>query len=228
MADFASYEREYRDRSATITCATNELETLLGQARQHKILIIEEELLALGGDVRNMEVALQSAPEGNKQQLKTTIANYRSGLQQLQREFEKAKDLSRKRTDRQELLGSGNGNGNGGDGEELSPAARNGTAALLNTTRKIGQSGETIKNSMRLVEEMSALGDDTMGRLRRDREVIERSIATTRETATSVSRARRMLTMMQRRNVMNKLAMVGIIVLLIIAIVFVIYLKASS
>ena len=68
---------------------------------------------------------------------------------------------------------------------------------------------------------------DTMNQLRGQREVLEKAVVVNREVSDNLSQGHRILNSISRRSIQNKLIMFGVAILLILAIVFLIYLKLS-
>ena len=75
--------------------------------------------------------------------------------------------------------------------------------------------------------EAEGIAIDTSNQLRIQRDILERATANNREIGDHLSQGHRVLNIMTRRSIQNKLIMFGIAILLISTIVFLIYIKLS-
>jgi len=142
------------------------------------------------------------------------LQNFQKDAANLKKEFEKAKTAAA----RSDLLaGSGPGARSPGNDEHRERMAAN--------TQRLHNQGQTLDNARRLVAEMDDFAEDTKNNLRKQGDDIRRTIGGVRETSAEVSRARKMLGMLQRRNLVNKLIIYGVIVFLVLVILLVLYVK---
>lgn len=210
---FETYEKEFCDLSGAITCDINDLQTM-GSSKQ-KVQELETKMSTLQEAIRNMELELASLPAAKKTQLTVRLRNFQANASNLKKEFEKAKVS----VNRKELIGASGGV------RFISAADEEHRDRLQANTDRLAKQSDTLKNARRLVGEMEDLGEDTKGRLRSQREGMERTLNTVRETNQEMTRTRKILSLIQRRSLMNKVIIFAVIFVLILVLVLIIYFK---
>eukprot|EP01010_Urceolus_cornutus_P000791 NODE_1300_length_977_cov_263.033405_g998_i0.p1 GENE.NODE_1300_length_977_cov_263.033405_g998_i0~~NODE_1300_length_977_cov_263.033405_g998_i0.p1 ORF type:complete len:284 (+),score=71.28 NODE_1300_length_977_cov_263.033405_g998_i0:73-924(+) len=223
---FEGYEKEYCELSGTITCSINALQSASASAVGGKVSALDKQFRHINEALRSMELELQSLPAATKNRLTTRLQNYQKDHKNLQREFEKAKAV----VGRRELLdgakaAAGGAGAGAGAGDHFGGASSEHRDRMRAVTDRVNSQGDTLRNAARLCGEMEELGNSTKMNLGRQREGIERSINTVRETSTEMSRARRLMTMIHRRSLLHKLIIFGIIGFLILLIILIVYFK---
>jgi vesicle transport through interaction with t-SNAREs protein 1 len=210
---FETYEREFCDLSGAITCDLNDLQTL-GTSRQ-KTAELTAKFATLQEALRNMELELASLPAAKKAQLSVRLRNFQANAANLKKEFEKAQTAA----GRKELLSSAN------PARYISPTDLEHRDRLQATTDKLSRQNETLKKARGILADTEDIADDTKERLKKQREDMQRTLNTVRETNTEMTRTRKILSLIQRRSLMNKLIMIAVILVLILAVVLVVYFK---
>jgi hypothetical protein len=90
---------------------------------------------------------------------------------------------------------------------------------LLNATDKLKQTGDRIKEGKKTLLETEELGVSILQDLHKQRETIQHTRDTLHGADENIGRSRRILTAMGKRAMANKIALGGIIVLLLICII---------
>jgi len=108
----------------------------------------------------------------------------------------------------------------GEEGKSTSSSQR-----LMDTSERLAQGSRGIDDARRVALETEEIGIDVMTDLRGQRDVILRTRNHMVEISGSLDQSRRTLRTMGRKMAYNKIALLGIIVVLFVALIFIVYVK---
>eukprot|EP00993_Chasmostoma_nieuportense_P003737 NODE_4440_length_787_cov_28.039394_g4281_i0.p1 GENE.NODE_4440_length_787_cov_28.039394_g4281_i0~~NODE_4440_length_787_cov_28.039394_g4281_i0.p1 ORF type:complete len:215 (+),score=60.84 NODE_4440_length_787_cov_28.039394_g4281_i0:59-703(+) len=206
---FENYEREYIELSGALTCSLNDLQRR-PRVTTEQVQVVQAQLAEINEALRNMEVEVQSLPSQAKAKLISRLQYYQKDSRNLEKELKTAKAAA----ERSQLLSNGTPDHN-----------NNYSQRLQDVSVRMDTQTHTLLQAKRLCAEMEETGDNTKLNLHKQREAIERTLGTVRETSVEVSRSRKLLALVQRRSVINKIIMGGVIFFLFGVIVLIIYFK---
>eukprot|EP00668_Euglena_longa_P018679 GGOE01023277.1.p1 GENE.GGOE01023277.1~~GGOE01023277.1.p1 ORF type:complete len:201 (-),score=32.86 GGOE01023277.1:336-878(-) len=173
---FETHERKFCDLFQAITCDVNDLQK--GPSPQ-KTRALEAKLTTLEDSLHSMEAILARMPSETQAQLSKRVHRCQADARDLRKTVDQAKAAA-SRADRH------------------SCAVHADRQRLQANTDRLCQQAEITNDARRLVAEMEALGEDTALRLRAQREGMERTLATVRETDQEMTQAQKVLRAMRR------------------------------
>lgn len=209
---FEEYEQEFSDLLQQIQQDIVSLADLSGEKRKTCAVKIENNLDAAEQNLRSMEMESMSA----RDRLKPRVDKYKKDLSNARKEFRQAKsaasNAATKKT-RQELLEEGTASN-----DDYAAAEGDHRQRLLDGTRRLEQSSEHIQRSLQISHETEQIGNQILGDLYDQRQTIERTRQGLRDANSNVKGSRKLLSIMGRRDVINKIILV-IIILGLLAII---------
>mmetsp|Transcript_7367 Transcript_7367/g.6604 ORF Transcript_7367/g.6604 Transcript_7367/m.6604 type:complete len:214 (+) Transcript_7367:62-703(+) len=202
MSIFDAYDSEYGALSRDIIKNISELKQLSSDNKEKSSNLIRhiDALLIQAADlIKQMEIEVRSHDAGTRKALNEKVSEYKKSLLSLRNDYDRTKEKSQ----RSSLIGD----------KSIEQRER-----LLKTNDKLAIQNELILNATRTVAETEEVGMEITKELARNREKIESSRARAREFSGITDSARRLLSVMQRREVQQKMMLGGLAVVLIIAI----------
>jgi vesicle transport through interaction with t-SNAREs protein 1 len=171
--------------------------------------------------LRQMEIEVSMMPVASRSHLQITVRKYREDIDKMNREIRgQEREISDKRN-YNTLMGSRI------DAVTSMQDSNPRNAKLLGAQQMMIDQGLKLDQGKRLALEAEGVAIDTMNNLKMQREQIYRTSNNVREIGENLGKSNRLITTMTRRAMTNKLTMIGIIALLVLAICVVFYLKIS-
>eukprot|EP01035_Chromulina_nebulosa_P017351 gene17351-22898_t len=202
MSIFDAYDSEYGALSRDIIKNISELKQLSSDNKEKSSNLIRhiDALLIQATDlIKQMEIEVRSHDAGTRKALNEKVSEYKKSLLSLRNDYDRTKEKAQ----RSSLIG------------DKSAEQRE---RLLKTNDKLTIQNELILNATRTVAETEEVGMEISKELARNREKIESSRTRAREFSGITDSARRLLSVMQRREVQQKMMLGALAVVLIIAI----------
>ena len=153
-----------------------------------------------------------------KTPLLSKLRDYKAEMQRLKRESALAAKAANAAADRSQLLA-------GAQLDDMNaPTSQSQRDRMLQTTARLDQTGDRIREGKRSLLETEELGGGTQD-LHRQRETITNARESIHGADDNIGRSRKILAAMGRRAMANKLMMYGIIAMLVTAISVIAYFK---
>lgn len=209
---FDEYEQEFNDLLQGVQRDFATLAELSGEKRKALVLRIENNLDAAEQNLRSMEMEALGVSSA-RDRLKPRVDNYKKELSNMRREFRRVKSAASTvatRKTREELLEEGTATS-----DDYAAAEQDHRQRLLDGTRRLEQSSDHIQRSLQISHETEQIGGQILGDLYDQRQTIERTRQGLRDTNANVKGSRKLLSIMGRRDVLNKIILVAIILGLI-------------
>ncbi|CAN6467829.1 unnamed protein product [Victoria cruziana] len=214
---FEGYERQYCELSANITKKCTSAGLLDGEKKKQKVSEIKTGLDEAESLIRKMDLEARSLQPGVKAMLLQKLREYKSDLNNLKGEVKKI--TSATQAARDELLESGMA-----DALTVSADQR---SRLLQSTERLNQSGERIREGRRTMLETEELGVSILQDLHQQRQSLLHAHGTLHGVDDNIGKSRKILTAMSRRMDRNKWIIGAIIAVLVVAIILVLYFKLT-
>jgi len=219
---FEGYEREYCELSAQVTCKTGALTGLAAAEKPPKVQELEADMAEAEALVRRMDLEARSLPVTVKTPLLAKLKEYKQDLATLKREAKAASASGEDDNMREELLSRSE------LGQAYSSSSGVQREQLLSATERVRATGDRIKQGKQTLLETEELGVSILQDLHKQRETIVHARDNLHEADDNLGRARRVLSVMSRRAMTNKLILVAICMLLMASIGVVIYFKLGA
>ena len=171
--------------------------------------------------LRQMEIEVSMMPVASRSHLQITVRKYREEIDRMNREIRgQEREISDKRNFNT-LMGSRL------DDVNYIQDSNSRNIKLLGGQQMMIDQGLKLNQGKRLALEAEGIAIDTMNNLKVQREQIYKTSNNVQEIGENLGKSNRILTTMTRRAMTNKLTMIGIILMLVLAICIVFYLKIS-
>ncbi|VDM96171.1 unnamed protein product [Thelazia callipaeda] len=215
----SDFEHQYSLQTAEITARIGRLSDLDKNARidgicQIQRLLVDVEIL-LGQmelTVRELEPSTtyeSYSAERSKYELR--VRSYQSDKKQLDAELDKTIQRLKENADRDELLTYDN---------EIS---LNQQDHLIESTERLERTSRRLQDTYRMVIETEQIGAEVLDDLNSQRETITRARERMRQTDTDLNKSHKILSLMIRRIIQNRLLLLVIAILLLCLSLFIIY-----
>ncbi|KAG0568197.1 hypothetical protein M758_6G002000 [Ceratodon purpureus] len=214
---FDGYERQYCELSTNLNKKCNSVSSNEVEKKQ-KFDELKTGLDQAESLIRRMDLEARTLPPTQKATLLAKLREYKSDLNALKREAKKFSALSDPFSARDELLDTGLVGRHPGLGADQ-------RSRLMMATDRINQSGERIKESRRQLIETEDLGVHILQDLQLQHQTLLHTQETMHGVDDNIGKSRRMLSSMSQRFERHKYIMAGIISVLILAIMFIVYIK---
>ncbi|GAQ81123.1 vesicle transport protein [Klebsormidium nitens] len=216
---FQSYERQYTELLASLKRKVENVSLLSGEQKKQKLKELQQGIDESEALIRKMDLEARSFSKAELVTLKSKLAEYKAGLNNVKKEAKKASAaLPDEVAARQELMERGLG-------EPLGSVSADQRNRLLQTTDRLNQSGERIKESKRVAIETEDIGAQILGSLSQQRETLLHARGTLHGVDDNIGKSRQILNRMAQRIRTNKIIMYGIIAALVFAIILILYFK---
>jgi len=219
MADlFASYEEDFLELKTTLENRITTIPNLDGSNRQSEIQQAESDLQEIEQLIKSMNLRARNSLAN--QSLMSKIKDYESESSKLKTNLRKATMQIKVQTDRDSLFG--------GLREEHLSSSMDQRQRLLEATEKLERSGNELKHAIATAEDTVGIGIQVMDNLHDNTQKmhgIKDRLGTVNE---NLGRAKKIMGVIGRRVVTNKLIMGLIILVLILAICLILYIKFFS
>lgn len=216
MALFNQYENDYCNKSTDITRKIHAIANLSGDSRRRKVEEVDYDLKEADQVIKRMEMEARSFPPDKSHHMLMTIKEYKADLSSLKDQLKKAaQSVSRGEAARAEL----------GLGSDYFSTTSGQRERMLTATEQLNRTGVRLQQGRQQLLETEELGVNILEDLSRQRETILRSKDTLHGADDGLTRARRILGSMSRRVLTNKIIMIFIALVILIAIILIIYYK---
>lgn len=216
MALFNQYENDYCNKSTDISRKIDAIANLGGELRRKKVAEAEFDIKEAEQVVKRMDMEARSFSPDRSGRMLNKIRDYKGDLQGLKEELKKAsKSVSAGDAARAEL----------GLGTDYFSSSTGQRERMLTATERLNRTSDRLQQGRQQLLETEELGVNILEDLSRQRETIVRSKDTLHGADDGIARARKILGSMSRRVLTNKLYMIGIALVILIAIILIVYYK---
>lgn len=209
----SDFEHQYSVQTAEITARIGRLRDLDQNGRVEGIQQIQRLLVDVENLLEQMELTVRelmpSSAERSKYELR--VRSYRNDKKQLDAELEKAVQRLKDNADRDELLAYDN------------QISLNQQDQLIENTERLERTSRRLQDTYRMVIETDQIGTEVLNDLSSQRETIMRARERMRQADRDLNRSHKMLSVMIRRIIQNRLLLLIVAVLLLFSLLFIIY-----
>mmetsp|Transcript_8409 Transcript_8409/g.27933 ORF Transcript_8409/g.27933 Transcript_8409/m.27933 type:complete len:227 (+) Transcript_8409:266-946(+) len=220
-AIFREHEAEYCELSAAISRKAGGVPSLAGEDRKQRMVEIETDIAEAEALLRRMDLEARSLPPAAKTPLLGKLRDYKEDLNRVKREVKSSASASASAShearrdallSRAELGGIDSGSGSQRE-------------RLLDATERSRQTSDRIAQGKRTLLETEEIGVSVLQTLHGQRAQIVNARDTLHDADDHIGKSRRLLSVMARRAVMNKVILAGVILMLLGCIIAVLYFK---
>ena len=188
--------------------------------KSQRVGLIEADIAEAEALIRRMDLEARSLQNpAVKTPLLSKLRDYKAEMQRLKRESALAAKAANAAADRSQLLA-------GAQLDDMNaPTSQSQRDRMLQTTARLDQTGDRIREGKRSLLETEELGVSILQDLHRQRETITNARESIHGADDNIGRSRKILAAMGRRAMANKLMMYGIIAMLVTAISVIAYFK---
>jgi len=220
MADlFDNYEEDFQELKNSLENRVKSIPSLDGTRRQSEIQQAESDIQELEQLLKSMNLSARNV--GFNQGLITKIRDYENEVSKLKTSLRKATMQIRAQNDRDALFV-------GDLKDEHLQSSLDQRERLLSATEKLERSNTDLQHSIATAEETMGIGIEVMENLERQKGVMMGIRGKLGNINENLGKASRIMRIMARRVVTNKLIMAIIILVLLLAICLIIYFKFFS
>ncbi|VIO85965.1 Uncharacterized protein BM_BM6904 [Brugia malayi] len=209
----SDFEHQYSVQTAEITARIGRLRDLDQNGRVEGIQQIQRLLVDVENLLEQMELTVRelmpSSAERSKYELR--VRSYRNDKKQLDAELDKAVQRLKDNADRDELLAYDN------------QISLNQQDQLIENTERLERTSRRLQDTYRMVIETDQIGTEVLNDLSSQRETIMRARERMRQADRDLNRSHKMLSVMIRRIIQNRLLLLIVAVLLLFSLLFIIY-----
>ncbi|KAK6109715.1 Snare region anchored in the vesicle membrane C-terminus family protein [Brugia pahangi] len=209
----SDFEHQYSVQTAEITARIGRLRDLDQNGRVEGIQQIQRLLIDVENLLEQMELTVRelmpSSAERSKYELR--VRSYRNDKKQLDAELDKAVQRLKDNADRDELLAYDN------------QISLNQQDQLIENTERLERTSRRLQDTYRMVIETDQIGTEVLNDLSSQRETIMRARERMRQADRDLNRSHKMLSVMIRRIIQNRLLLLIVAVLLLFSLLFIIY-----
>jgi len=203
MELFKNYQREFDSNVSAITQKLGQLPNYLGERRKSFLREIETEFEAAKEALDNMKHVANTARGGET--LKGTIKLQDREYERLLEDYKRAQ------------LGTGRTAAPAPAADEWGVATADQRGRLISDRQKLAGTTDRVSATVRMANETEQIGRNTLVDMRKQREQLEKGDRQLDEVDDNVTGARRVLTIMKRRVITNKIILIFIILILLAA-----------
>uniref|UniRef100_A0A8R1TW86 t-SNARE coiled-coil homology domain-containing protein n=1 Tax=Onchocerca volvulus TaxID=6282 RepID=A0A8R1TW86_ONCVO len=216
----SDFEHQYSVQTAEITARIGRLRDLNKNERVEGIHQIQRLLVDVENLLEQMELTVRElkpdlnilsicSAERSKYDLR--VRSYRNDKKQLDAELDKAIQRLKDNADRDELMTFDN------------QISINQQDQLIENTERLERTSRRLQDTYRMVIETDQIGTEVLNDLSSQRETIMRARERMRQADRDLNRSHKMLSLMIRRLIQNRLLLLIIAVLLLFSLLFIIY-----
>ncbi|CAJ0932729.1 unnamed protein product, partial [Mesorhabditis belari] len=206
----AEYEQQYSIQTAEVTAQIAAMQRAKPEERPNIVRDTKKMLAQVNDLLDQMELAVRDLPAGSGERSKfeMRVRSYKQDKRQLDGELDKAIQRAREEADRGELF------------SEEADAQED---QLIANTQRLERTSRKIQDAYRMVVETEEIGVEVLNNLSSQRETIGRSRDRMREADADLGRSSRLLNIMIRRVIQNRLLVLGVAVFLMFVLLFVVW-----
>lgn len=213
---FKQYETEYCNNSTELASRLQTISTLGADQRRGKLREAEGILKEADQIIKRMEMEARSFSPERSRLLLQKVKEYKADLAALKADTKKVSAAAAPGAAARAELGLGD------DYYSTSAGQRE---RMLASTERLNKTGARIQQGQQQLLETEELGVGILNDLHRQRQTITHARDTLHGADDNIATARRVLAVMSRRLMTNKLIMAGVILLLLGAIGLILYYK---
>ncbi|XP_005090506.1 vesicle transport through interaction with t-SNAREs homolog 1A [Aplysia californica] len=214
MSLIQSYEQQYSSVTSDITHNIGKVATSFGGEKQNYVKQAEKLFDEAHELLEQMELEVKEQEPKERQKYHTRVKSFKIELTKLQADLKRAKlgiDANR-----DELLG---------DDTHDSEDQR---ARLLDNTETLERTSRRLDHGYRITVETEQLGAQVMEDLHSQRQAINRSRGRLQEMDSALGKSSRVLSGMMQRIIQNRVMLLGVGLIVLIAIILAIYFMVRS
>jgi len=205
---FRSYEDEYFEVSNLIKRSLAELKNQSGEAKKKTVRKVEKDLDTANKHIKQMNLEMQSTVTvQEKENLKKKLKTYKTDLSNLQKELEGLKSDSNKNN--RDALFAGNYD------DDLPASSEDHRNRLVQSTKVLERSNESLARANQILDETEQIGIDAGATLRGQGERMKQTRDKLYDVDSELKQGGRILGRMSRREILNKIIIIGIILFLL-------------
>jgi len=194
---FVNFEKEFGNLTADVIAKTNKIPNVAAGTKRKTIEDVDSLFDDIQEILEQMDLEVRSLSGDHKLKCASKLKSYKEEVKTLELNYKKAKvSLSDQEHIRSELLN--------GDDEPNSESQR---SRLLDNSERIERSSRRLDEGYKLCIETEQIGQDILGNLERDRDVMTKTRDRLRGTNTDLNKSSRILTAMMRRVVQNRVVL---------------------
>ncbi|CAJ0568334.1 unnamed protein product, partial [Mesorhabditis spiculigera] len=214
VSHLAEYEQQYSIQTAEVTASIAKLQRAEASERPNIARDAKKLLAQVTELLEQMELAVRDLPAGSSERSKfeMRVRSYKQDKKQLDTELDRVVQRARESADRNELFAMEEGATVDAQEDQL-----------IANTQRLERTGRKIQDAYRMVVETEEIGNDVLNNLSTQRESIGRSRDRLREADSDLGRSSRLLNIMIRRVIQNRLLVLGVAVFLMFVLLFVAY-----
>lgn len=217
MELFQSYETEYFEKSREISRELEAAKKHVGERKKSSVRKIQKSLDQAKSIMGNMEMEANSVNAyETRETLKKRMRTYKQDMQKLRRDFD---DLSQGRG--AYAASSRNSLFDGAYDDDLATTSNDHRERLVQNTKRLDRTTESLHRSRQVLDDVERQAMDTAATLGEQGNQIRRTVERTQDIQVDVRQGGRTISLMGRRQITNKLIIVGVILALIVAILIV-------
>ncbi|KAL9645145.1 hypothetical protein ABK040_002348 [Willaertia magna] len=210
---FRNYEEEYFELSNGIKRQLADVKNQTGDSKQKTLRKIERDLESANKNIKQMNLEMQSTVDiKGKEQLKNKLKTYKQDVSNLQKQLEMARIQSKGSAARDQLLGTE------GDEELQFASSEDHRNRLIQSTKVLERSNDTLNRASQILDETEQIGIDSAIKLREQGDQIRGTRDKLYDVDTEIKQGGRILGRMSRREILNKIIIVGVILFLLVII----------
>ncbi|KAJ5070979.1 vesicle transport v-snare 13 [Anaeramoeba ignava] len=209
-----NYEEEFLSLAKTIQEKNTKIPTLSGDERRQNIRSAQKELEEAFDMLQQMETEARSLTQENRNEANKKIQKLQDKYNNLQKDLKNAIASFSYQEDRDSLF-SGR--------PDLQVTSQDQRKTLLEANEKLDRTTGILEDTQRVAFETEELGTQVLGDLHNQRKVLENSRSNLKTADVSVDKSHRLLSIMGRRAIVNKIIFVIIILVLLAIIIVIIY-----
>ncbi|KAJ3424324.1 vesicle transport protein [Anaeramoeba flamelloides] len=212
---FDNLEEEYASLCLSIRDKTSQIPDFSGEQRKSYIRATERDLEEVYEILQQMEVEVRSLSSGVREKCKNKLLEYKSEYQKLRNELRKAtSSFPNEDEDRLKLFAGR---------EDLITNSKDSREELINTKEKLNNSTNLLKSGHSKALEVEEIAVGVLDDLHGQRKTIENTKNNLNQADSNIDQNSRLLSIMLRRKITNKIILVLVILFLLGAIILVIY-----
>nr|XP_020635525.1 vesicle transport through interaction with t-SNAREs homolog 1A isoform X4 [Pogona vitticeps] len=178
---------------------------------------VEKQLEEARELLEQMELEVREIPPQSRGMYSNRMRSYKQEMDKLEADFKRSR-IAYSDEVRNELLGD-----DGNSSEIQLIKLREERAHLLDNTERLERSSRRLEAGYQIAVETEQIGQEILENLSHDREKIQRARERLRETDANLGKSSRILTGMLRRIIQNRILIVILGIIVVLAVIMVIY-----
>ncbi|VDK88004.1 unnamed protein product [Litomosoides sigmodontis] len=209
----SDFEHQYSVQTAEITARIGRLKELDKSELVEGVHQIQRLLVDVENLLEQMELTVRGLKPSSAERLKyeLRVRSYQNDKKQLDAELDKAVQRLKDNADRDELMAYDN---------QICVDQQD---QLIENTERLERTSRRLQDTYRMVIETDQIGTEVLNDLTSQRETITRARERMRQADRDLNRSQKMLSLMIRRVVQNRLLLLIVAVVLLFTLLFIIY-----